>query len=393
MTAAPTSPEVTVVYPCLNEAGTIAESVRRALDVMAKNDLAGEVLVADNGSTDGSRELAAEAGARVVPVASRGYGNALYGGFSAARGRYLVHLDCDLSYPIEELPRYVQALRDGADLAMGSRLQGTIEPGAMPLLHRYLGTPVLTTIANVFFRCGISDINCGMRGLTKEAFERLDLRTGGMEFASEMVIKAALLGMRITEFPIPFYKDQRGRPPHLRSFRDGWRHLRFMLLFSPTWLFFLPGLLLVLAGAGTIAAIFRGVDVRLGLATTLLAHAAIVTGLLAMLLGVAAQGFAHLKRLYRGGALSRLQGWLELEVGIVIGLGLIILGGGTLGWSFLSIHQFMAQPGYQPGVFDPASTRWAVVGATLVIAGMQVLFASFFASLFKIEPLPELPPQ
>ena len=376
--------ELSVVFPCLDEAETIAECVKQAKTVMEEANIVGEVVVADNGSTDGSQEIATKEGGRVVPVEDKGYGNALFGGFSAAKGKYIIHLDSDLSYPIAEIPKYVEELRKGADLVMGSRLTPQMEPGAMPFTHRYLGTPVLTGLANLFFGCGIKDINCGMRGLTKEAFHKMDLRTGGMEFASEMVIKAALMKMKIAQFPIPFKKDQRGRPPHLNSFRDGWRHLRFQLLFSPMWLFFLPGLILFLAGVATIGAILYGVTPKIGLATALLAQTAISAGLLAMLFGVAAQGFAHVKKLHHG-ALSRLYNWIELEKGIVIGLLFVIAGVSILGWSFYQISNFMEQPGYQLGQFDPASTKLAVVGATLTITGIQILFASFFLSLFKIE--------
>jgi len=374
-----------VVFPCLNEAETIGRCVREARDVMAEAGIAGEVVVADNGSTDGSRDLAEGEGGRVVLVPERGYGNALNGGFSAARGRYLVHLDSDLSYPAEAIPRYLDELRKGADLVMGTRLNPQMEAGAMPFSHRYIGTPVLTGLANLFFSCGIDDINCGMRGLSKSAFERMELRTAGMEFASEMVIKAALLDMKIVQFPIVFRRDERGRAPHLKSFRDGWRHLRFQLLFSPTWLFFVPGLVLLLLGVGTTGAIVYGLDPRLGLATAVLAQIAVSTGILAILLGVAAQGFAHVRRLYRGRALSRIYEWLGLEKGLALGSGLLLVGGGILGWSFYRIHLFMSQPDYLPGQFDPASTKLAVVGATIFISGLHVLFASFFLDLFKIK--------
>ena len=376
--------ELSVVFPCLDEAETIAECIQQAKKVMEDASIEGEVVVADNGSTDGSQEIATKEGGRVVDVEDKGYGNALFGGFSAAKGKYIIHMDSDLSYPISEIPRYVEELRKGADLVMGSRLTPQMEPGAMPFTHRYLGTPVLTGLANLFFSCGIKDINCGMRGLTKEAFHRMDLRTGGMEFASEMVIKAALMKMKIAQFPIPFKKDKRGRPPHLKSFRDGWRHLRFQLLFSPTWLFFLPGLLLLLAGVATIGAIIYGLEPRIGLTTALLAQSAVSAGVLAMLFGVAAQGFAHVKQLHHG-ALSRLYNWIELEKGIVLGLIFMLAGAGVLGWSFYQISNFMDQPGYQVGQFNPGATKMAVVGATLFITGIQILFASFFLSLFKIE--------
>lgn len=377
--------ELTVVFPCLDEAQTLAECVRRAKKAMEDNDIVGEVVVSDNGSTDGSQDIARAEGARVVPAEKKGYGHALFAGFSAARGTYIIHMDSDLSYPIHMIPDYVKELRKGPDFVMGSRLKGKIEPGAMPFLHRHLGTPVLTGIANLFFGCGISDVNCGMRGLTKDAFERLGLRTGGMEFASEMIIKATLLKMNITEIPIDFAPDQRDRPPHLRTFRDGWRHLRFMLLFSPTWLFFLPGLFMILAGIGTIVAILFDVSPSVGLATCLLAHASAVLGVQTVLLGVAAQGFVHLARLHVSNVLPKLYEWLRDEKGLVFGGFLSLAGLSSMGYAFFRIKNFMNQSSYVPQTIDVLSTKVALVGVTFFIVGVQILFASFFMSLFTIE--------
>lgn len=378
-------PEVSVVFPCLNEAETLEACVRRTLAALEGAGIQGEVIVADNGSSDGSQDIARRAGARVVDVPRRGYGNALRGGFLAARGRYLIHLDSDLSYPIEAIPRFVDELRQGPDLVMGSRLRGTIAPGAMPFLHRYVGTPVLTGISNLFFGCGVSDNNCGMRGLRRDAFDRLDLRTGGMEFASEMIIKSALLGLRIVEIPIDFAPDQRGRPPHLRTFRDGWRHLRFMLLFSPTWLFVVPGLLLTLGGLGALGLVVTGADPRVGLATGFTAHAAIVLGLQTLLLGVASQGVAHLARLRASSPLARIFAWLTLERGLVMGGALVVAGMGLLGHSLWTIADFMRGTGYVAGTVDVPSTRLALLAATLVVTGLQLAAGSFFMSLFTID--------
>lgn len=378
-------PEVSVVFPCLNEAETLEACVRRTLTALEGAGIPGEVVVADNGSTDGSQDIARRAGARVVDVPHRGYGNALRGGFLAARGRFLIHLDSDLSYPIEAIPRFVEELRRGPDLVMGSRLRGTIAPGAMPFLHRYVGTPVLTGISNLFFGCGVSDNNCGMRGLRRDAFDKLDLRTGGMEFASEMIIKASLLGLRIVEIPIDFAPDQRGRPPHLRTFRDGWRHLRFMLLFSPTWLFAVPGLLLTLGGAATLALVVTGADPRLGLATGFTAHAAVVLGVQTLLLGVASQGVAHLARLRGSSALARIFAWLTLERGLLIGGVLVAGGGGILGHALWTIADFMGGAGYVTGTIDVPSTRLALLAATIIVTGLQLSAGAFFMSLFSID--------
>src|SRR5487761_1878351 len=236
--------------PCLNEAETVATCVRKAVQFIADSGISGEVVVADNGSTDGSRQLAADAGARVVPILERGYGNALMGGILAARGEYVIMGDADDSYDLTNLMLFVEELRKGADMVMGNRFKGGIAPGAMPALHRYLGNPVLSFIGRLFFRSDIGDFHCGLRGFRRDSVLDLSLQATGMEFASEMVVKATLARQKIAEVPTSLAKDGRSRPPHLRTWRDGWRHLRFLLLFSPRWLFFVPGLLLLLVGLG-----------------------------------------------------------------------------------------------------------------------------------------------
>ncbi len=240
--------ELTVVMPCLNEAETVATCVRKAMGFLAESGISGEVIVADNGSTDGSQRLAEAEGARVVPVSEKGYGNALMGGIEAARGKYIIMGDADDSYDFTNLMPYVDELRKGADLVMGNRFAGGIAPGAMPPLHRYLGNPVLSFVGRLFFRSKIGDFHCGLRGFSRDSVRALNLQATGMEFASEMVVKAALAGQHVTEVPTTLAKDGRSRPPHLHTWRDGWRHLRFLLLFSPRWLFFLPGLFLLVAG-------------------------------------------------------------------------------------------------------------------------------------------------
>ena len=240
--------ELTVLMPCLNESRTVARCVEAAQSFLERAGIVGEVLVADNGSTDGSTEIARAAGARIVPVPQRGYGAALMGGIAAARGRFVIMGDADCSYDFAHLDRFVDRLRAGADLVMGNRFEGGIEPGAMPLLHRYLGNPVLSFVGRPFFRTSIRDFHCGLRGFSRASIERLGLVTPGMEFASEMVAKAALAGLRIDQVPTTLRPDGRGRPPHLRTWRDGWRHLRFLLLFCPRWLFLYPGVLLLALG-------------------------------------------------------------------------------------------------------------------------------------------------
>jgi glycosyltransferase involved in cell wall biosynthesis len=240
--------ELTVVMPCLNEAETVATCVRKAAGFLAAHGVDGEVVVADNGSTDGSQALAAEAGARVVPVPAPGYGSALMGGIRAARGRYIIMGDADDSYDFTNLMPFVTELRKGADMVMGNRFKGGIAPGAMPKLHRYLGNPVLSFVGRVFFRSKIGDFHCGLRGFNRDSVMALGLQATGMEFASEMVVKATLAKQDIREVPTTLAKDGRSRPPHLHTWRDGWRHLRFLLLFAPRWLFCLPGLALLVAG-------------------------------------------------------------------------------------------------------------------------------------------------
>ena len=241
--------ELTVVMPCLNEAETLAVCVDKAIAALRENDIVGEVVVADNGSTDGSQAIAAEHGARVVAVPVRGYGAALNAGISAARGRFVLMADADDSYNFAHIPRFLAELRKGADLVMGNRFQGGIGPGAMPPLHRYLGNPVLSRLGRTLFHAPISDFHCGIRAFSREAYERLGLRTTGMEFASEMVVKASLLKQRIVEVPTTLKKDGRSRAPHLKTWSDGWRHLRFLLMYSPRWLFLFPGLTLMPLGS------------------------------------------------------------------------------------------------------------------------------------------------
>ena len=382
--------EVSVVLPCLNEEKTLAACIRAAKQALRDADIAGEIVVADNGSEDRSPEIAVAEGARVVAVPHRGYGNALRHGFNEARGRFLVFLDSDMSYDFAYIPRFVEELRKGADLVIGSRLRGTIHRGAMPFAHRFVGTPVLTAMARLFFGCSISDINCGMRGLSREAFNRLHLRAGGMEFASEMVIRATLLKMRITELPVDFHPDQRDRPPHLRSFRDGWRHLRFMLLFCPRWLFFVPGSAMTLGGAVVIIAILLNVSRFFGLFTSLVALASTVLGVQTLLLGVAAQSFANLTGFQASRTLGRLRRFLTLEKGIVIGAVLSFGGVSLVAFAFIRILRFMRKEGYELGELDLASTKLALLGATLFITGFQILFTSFYLSLFVIEPIPTI---
>src|SRR5271169_5433675 len=239
---------VTILMPCLNEAETLAYCVRQAVAALRDNNIAGEVVVADNGSTDGSQQIATDEGARVVPVPVRGYGAALLAGIEAARGQYVLMADADASYDFGQLPRFLTKLEAGNDLVMGNRFSGEIKPGAMPPLHRYLGNPVLSYIGRLFFKIPARDFHCGIRAFRRDAILGLNLRTTGMEFASEMVVKSSLGNLRLAEVPATLAPDGRSRPPHLRTWRDGWRHLRFLLLFSPRWLFFIPGIVMIVLG-------------------------------------------------------------------------------------------------------------------------------------------------
>src|SRR5579859_5845701 len=317
--------------PCLNEAETVATCVHKAVGFLAESGIDGEVLVADNGSTDGSQRLAAEAGARVVPIAEKGYGNALMGGIAAARGKYVIMGDADDSYDFTNLMPFVTELRKGKELVMGNRFRGGIEPGAMPPLHKYLGNPVLSFLGRLFFPSAIGDFHCGLRGFSRQAALDLGLQATGMEFASEMVVKATLWGQNITEVPTTLKKDGRSRPPHLRSWRDGWRHLRFLLLFSPRWLFLLPGVLLFLLGLAAGAVVEAG-PVTIGSVTfdvdTLVGASAMVV------IGFQAVLFWMFTRVYAGAegflpkepGVQRLLGKLSLERGLILGVLLGLAG-------------------------------------------------------------------
>src|SRR5215469_10534118 len=317
--------------PCLNEAETVATCVRKATGFLAESGISGEVLVADNGSTDGSQRLATDAGARVVPVSDKGYGNALMGGIVAARGKYVIMGDADDSYDFTNLMPFVDELRKGADLVMGNRFAGGIAPGAMPRLHRYLGNPVLSFIGRLFFRSTIGDFHCGLRGFSRDRVLRLGLQATGMEFASEMVVKATLSGYRMEEVPTTLARDGRNRPPHLRSWRDGWRHLRFLLLFSPRWLFFYPGIALIILGTMIGIAIEPGPLVvgglRLDVASLATAAAMDIIGVQAVLFAI----FTHMYASNEGflphsATVGRLQRVWTLERGLAIGVVLALTG-------------------------------------------------------------------
>jgi len=377
--------ELTVVMPCLNEAETVATCVTKAVRCMADNGVDGEVVVADNGSTDGSQQLATDAGARVVPVAEKGYGNALMGGIIAARGEYVIMGDADDSYDFTSLMPFVEELRKGADLVMGNRFKGGIEPGAMPPLHKYLGNPVLSFIGRLFFPSEIGDFHCGLRGFRRQSALDLNLQATGMEFASEMVVKATLWKQKVKEVPTTLKKDGRSRPPHLRSWRDGWRHLRFLLLFAPRWLFFLPGLVLLLLGLVIGAAIATG-PISIGAVTfdvdTLVAAGAmVVIGFQLMLFWLFTQVYAGSEGfLPHEPSVQRLLGKVSLERGLVLGVivGLAGLVGLLFSLTYWQANKFGAL-NYEHAL------RLMVPSVTALVVSCQLIFGGFFLSILGIK--------
>jgi glycosyltransferase involved in cell wall biosynthesis len=388
--------ELTVVMPCLNEAETVATCVRKAIGFLSASGIDGEVVIADNGSTDGSQQLATEAGARVVPVSEKGYGNALMGGIIAARGQYIIMGDADDSYDFTNLMPFVEELRRGADLVMGNRFAGGIAPGAMPPLHRYLGNPVLSSIGRLFFRSKIGDFHCGLRGFNRDSVMALGLQATGMEFASEMVVKAALAGQRVTEVPTTLAKDGRSRPPHLHTWRDGWRHLRFLLLFSPRWLFFLPGLVLLIAGLAIGAIVvphpFRVGTVTFDVDTLVAASAMVVIGFQAVLFWLFTQVYAGSEGfLPEEPKVTRLLEKLSLERGLLLGLAIGAAGLAGLIFSLLYWNgQKFSHLNYEH------SLRLMIPSVTALIVSSQVILGTFFLSILGIKhtrhPVTAAPP-
>lgn len=379
------SVEVSFVIPCLDEEETIAGAIATARQCVERGALDAEILVADNGSTDASREIAEREGARVVSVPERGYGSAISAGFAAARGRYLVMGDADQSYDFNDALALVEALRAGSDLAMGTRLRGRIEPGAMPFLHRHLGNPALSFVGRLLFRTRVSDFHCGLRAIRREAFEQLDLRTTGMEFASEMVVKAAARGLRISEAPITLHPDRRSRAPHLRTWRDGWRHLRFMMVLSPRWTLFVPGLLLLLLGTLFLGALSMG-PVSIGPATLdlhsmQLASLMVMIGYQAVTIAVAARIYAIEEEI--GPPAEWMQsafGVFTLERGILAGLGLVAVGAVLVGVPGLR----WLREGFPE--LDPATTlRPVLLGVTLAALGAHTILMAFVYSMLGIK--------
>lgn len=377
--------EFSIVMPCLNEAETLAVCIEKAQRSLREQNVSGEIIIADNGSTDGSQTIAGNLGARVVPVVAKGYGNALMGGIAAARGKYVIIGDADDSYDFSSLGPFIKNLRSGYDLVMGNRFRGGIKPGAMPPLHRYLGNPVLTFIGRLFFRSPVRDFHCGLRGFSKAAIGKLDLRTTGMEFASEMVVKATLQEMRIVEVPTTLSPDGRSRPPHLRSWRDGWRHLRFLLLYSPRWLFLYPGALLMfvglLGGLWLVPAPRMVGAVRLDVHTLLYAAAAMIIGFQAIIFAGFTKVFAISEGLLPPDPrLDRMFRYVTLEAGLIAGLILILAGAGG------SIYAYLSWDKLGFGNLDPSQTMRVVIPAvTSLTLGSQTLLSSLFMSILGLR--------
>ncbi len=389
MPVQPQDIEISVVMPCLNEAETLGACIREALSGIEAAGVAGEIVVADNGSSDGSPALAARLGARVVTVPEKGYGHALQGGIAAARGAFVLMGDADGSYDFSALPRLLAPLQRGADLVMGCRFPrcgGRVEPGAMPWKHRWIGNPGLSRVGKLFFSAPVDDFHCGLRAFKREAIIALGLRTGGMEFASEMVVKATLCRLHITQVPITLRRDGRSRPPHLRSWRDGWRHLRFMLLYSPNWLFMIPGLILAVLGAVGFLVLLPGPllvpgGVTLDLNTLLVAT-------MAMLVGTQILGFGLFAKAYAAteGLLPGAEGWLRVlkgrpvEWGILAGLVLVLAGLGDLGYA----TWVWQAAGFGPLSYQE-SLRMVIPAVTGIALGAQAMFFGFALGILGLE--------
>jgi glycosyltransferase involved in cell wall biosynthesis len=369
--------EVSVIMPCLNEAETLEVCIKKAQWFIAENDLAGEVIIADNGSDDGSQEIARRLNARVVNIPTKGYGSALKGGIEAARGKYIIMGDADDSYDFSNLNPFIKKLRNGYDLVMGNRFKGGIESGAMPFLHRYLGNPVLTGIGKLLFASPCDDFHCGLRGFRKDAIANLDLQTTGMEFASEMVVKATLHKMQIAEVPTTLSKDGRSRPPHLNTWRDGWRHLRFLLMYSPRWLFFYPGIFLILGGFLATLSLLPSPKVH----SLLYSSSAMTIGFQIVMFALFTKVFGISEGLLpEDRRLNRLFNYLNLETGLIAGCVLFLMG------TAASVYAFGVWGQHDFGSLNPAETMPIVIpGVTCLALGIQTIFSSFFLSILGLK--------
>jgi hypothetical protein len=382
--ARPSEVEVSIVMPCLNEAETLERCIRKAQQAIARHGLQAEIIIADNGSSDGSQQIAALLGARVVAIKEKGYGSALRGGIEAARGRYIVMGDSDDSYDFSEIYPFIEKLRAGHELVMGNRFRGGILPGAMPWKHRWIGNPVLTGIGRLFFHCPAGDFHCGLRAFSKDAYQRMELQTTGMEFASEMVIKSTLKGLSIDEVPTVLHKDGRSRPPHLRSWRDGWRHLRFMLLFSPRWMFLWPGAVCFLIGLAASAMLMHApvsvAGVGFDIHTMLVAGFLTLVGYQLLVFGLFTKMYAVTEGFHPPHRLLGKDPHINLEWGVLTGIAV-----GTCGLALLALALYdWREAGL--GALDPRITMREVIPAVvLMMIGLQTIFASFFLSIITLR--------
>ena len=379
-------PELTILMPCLNEAETIAACVKKASNYLSRSGICGEILIADNGSTDGSREIAQSLGARVVSISERGYGAALTGGIEAAKGRFVIMGDADDSYDFSQLDEFVAKLREGYDLVMGNRFKGGIEPGAMPALHRCLGNPLLSFIGRTFFKAELGDFHCGLRGFNTSVIRHLNLRSRGMEFASEMVVRCRLARMRIAEVPTTLKKDGRSRPPYLRTWRDGWRHLRFLLIFSPRWLFFYPGLALLLLGTMVSMLLLPGPvyitpNVSLDIHTFLVSSVSILIGMQCVSFAVVVRRYAAARGLLpRSNVVQRYLVPITLERVLLVALLIGVFGLGGLLWC---VAQW-ADVGFGPLKYG-VMIRVLTVSLTSIALALQLAFTAFLSAIIEIE--------
>ncbi len=377
--------ELTILMPCLNEAETIATCIQKAKKSIEKNNIKGEVLIADNGSTDGSQEIAIKNGARVINVPKRGYGSALIEGTKQAFGKFIIMGDADDSYDFSNIMPFVDKLREGYELVMGNRFKGGIEKGAMPWSHKYIGTPVISFIGRLFYKSKIGDFNCGMRGYDRNAILNLDLKCTGMEYASEMIVQANLNKLKIAEIPTTLKKDGRSRPPHLKSFSDGWRHLKFLLMYSPKWLFLIPGLFIMIIGIiGSSLLLFNDLklfNLTLGVHSRLFFGAMVVVGLQIVIFSLLAKTYAinsgmNPKKDKMGNFLKIV----TLEKGLIIGIIFILFG------VSLSIYSLIVWKNASWGNLNPEGVMHITIPAVyFLIAGVQMAFASFLYGILNIE--------
>jgi glycosyltransferase involved in cell wall biosynthesis len=378
--------ELSIVIPCLNEEKSLAFCLQRAKEFIRNNNISGEVIVSDNGSTDSSKEIARSNHVILVDAADKGYGAAVMVGIKNAKGKFIIFADADDSYHFDEIMPILDDLRQGSEVVVGNRFQGGIEKNAMPWLHRYIGTPVQSAIGNIMFGIRLGDYNCGLRGVTKNCYEELDMHSTGMEFISEMIVKAALRKKKITEKPVKLYRDKRERPSHLNTFRDGWRNLRFFLLYSPAWLFLYPGLLLMLAGFVISVILYPGSiqlgNTRFDIHTLAYTSASIIIGFQLVNVYVFTKLYAAIHGLhpFQQRFLSRFNRWFSMEKGIIAGF-LLLIAGLSLNARAILYWKSMAF-----GDLDPMIVlRWVIPSVTLILLGAQVMISSFFLGVLGIR--------